>query len=105
MHKIIAMTDGISHFHIFWIRQLESNFMGDRENWRRFITTMRSFIFFFTRLTRRIRASLDTSGNLSKKVPNYPILLNNHKLDSIEVNSQRIMVFLRCSSKFDQIGQ
>ena len=36
-----------------------------------------------------------THGYMSKKVPNSPILINNHELDSIEVNKGRIYKELR----------
>ena len=41
--------------------------------------------------------SLNTHGHVSTQVPNSPILMNNHELDSIEVNKDRIHGELRYS--------
>ena len=38
---------------------------------------------------------LNTCGDVSKQVPNSPILINNHELDSIEVNKGLIHRELR----------
>ena len=39
--------------------------------------------------------SLNTHGDMSKQVPKSPILINNHELDSIEVNKGQIHKELR----------
>ena len=39
--------------------------------------------------------SLNTCKNVSKQVPNSPVLINNHELDSIKVNKGRIHGELR----------
>ena len=40
-------------------------------------------------------SSLNTHGDVSKQVPNSPILRNNHEIDSIVVNKGRIHGELR----------